>query len=162
VFLRLSADSDLMPAAREAGFVPYQDEVLYGLDRPLNAVPAECRMATAADSYPLFRLYTACTPEPVRRHEAVTYAEWQAGQERRWARNGVHLVIERDRAMKASVRASRLAQGDLFEMTLYADTAAEAPGLLAAALASLDGQGSGPLLALVPTTNEPLARRLEE
>ena len=162
LFLRLTSDSGLFSAAREAGFVPYQEEVLYGLEGDFDATPADCRPATAADSYPLFRLYTACTPEPVRRHEAVTFAEWQAGMERRWLRNSVHLVSERNGAIEAQVRASRLAQGVLFDLMLCPNTAADASGMMAAALRSLDGGTQGPMLALVPATSEGLARRLED
>jgi len=163
LFLRLAADSDLLAPAREAGLTPYQEETLYLLNGALAPGPSECRPATPADSYPLFRLYTACTPEPVRRHEAVTYSEWQAAMERRWLRNGVQIVIERDGALKALARASRLAQGILFDLTMGAEAAPDAMGLMAAAMQSLDGgAASGPMLALVPAFDEGLARRLED
>jgi hypothetical protein len=163
VFLRLTADTDLIVPAREAGFVPYQEEVLYILQSPLRETPIACRPASPADSYPLFRLYTASTPEPTRRHEAVTYSEWQAAMERRWMRNGVHLVVEQDGQLKGAVRASRLAQGVLFDLTLRSDALSCATGLLAAANRTIDGAyAGGPMLALTPSTDEGLARRLED
>jgi hypothetical protein len=163
LFLRLAAGSDLLQPAREAGFIPYQEETLYTLDSGLAVEAIECRAATPADSYPLFRLYTASTPEPVRRHEAVTYAEWQAGMERRWVRGGVEMVLEHDGALVALVRASRLAQGVLFDLTLSGDQAAAATGLMAAAMQPLHaGAANGPLLALVPSYGEGVARRLED
>jgi hypothetical protein len=162
LFLRLAADSDLFVSAREAGFLPYQEEVLYATDRVLETPHAGCRAATPADNYPLFRLYTACTPEPVRRHEAVTYAEWQAGTERRWLRNSVQLVSERNGSIDAHVRASRLAQGVLVDLLLSPESMPDAAGIMAAALQSLEGGANGPVLALVPAANDGLARRLEE
>jgi len=163
LFLRLAAGSDLFPAAREAGFVAYQEEVLYVLERALEAKPVDCRTATPADSYPLFRLYCACTPEPVRRHEAATYSEWQSGTERRWLRNSAQLVAERDGVIEAHVRASRMTQGVLCDLTLRADATAGAAGLVAAASQALSaGAANGPILALVPSKSEGLARRLED
>ena len=163
LFLRLAADSDMLTPARQAGFTPYQEETLYALNGALVAGAVECRPATPADGYPLFRLYTACTPEPVRRHEAVTYAEWQAGMERRWMRNGAQIVIEREGVLTALVRASRLAQGVLFDLTLSPEAVPDALGLMAAAMQSIDGDAAlGPLLALVPSQDEGLARRLED
>jgi hypothetical protein len=163
LFLRLEADSELQQPAREAGFVPYAEETLYLLNGPLAAEAARCRAASPADSYPLFRLYTASTPEPARRHEAATYAEWQAGMERRWLRGGVELVLERDGALVALVRASRLAQGVLFDLTLSGEHANEAMGLMVAAVHSMDGDAAnGPMLALVPSYGESVARRLED
>jgi hypothetical protein len=163
LFLRLEASSTLFGPAREAGFVAYQEETLYALSGALAVKAAVCRKATPADSYPLFRLYTSCTPEPVRRHEAATYAEWQAGNERRWLRNSVQLVVERDGALAAHVRASRLPQGVLVDVTLSADAAGEALGLMAAANRALNGEvASGPMLALAPNDNVGLARNLED
>ena len=163
VFLRLESDSALLIPAREAGFFPYQEETLYVLNRPLAAEAVECRTATPADSYPLFRLYTASTPEPVRRHEAVTYAEWQAGMERRWMRGGIEVVAERDGVPRAHVRASQWTQGTLFELRLAADAVPETLGLLSATMLTLDaGTPAGPMLALVPSQDEGVARRLED
>lgn len=163
LFLRLAAGSELLTAAREAGFVPYQEERLYALTGTLSARPVETRMATPADSYPLFRLYTACVPESTRRHEAVTYAEWQAGAERRWQRGGVQLVLERDGALQAAVRAARLAQGMLVDLTLSAEALPDVIGLIAAARLALDAANAGePILVLVSSSDEGLGRRLED
>ncbi len=163
VFLRLAAKSDLMVPAREAGFMPYQEEVLYGLEGAFDVEPIDCRPATPADSYPLFRLYTACTPEAIRRNEAVTYSEWQAGMERRWLRNGTQLVTEDDGKLTAAIRAARLSQGALFDLTLSAEAIADATGLLAAAYRAIDGTyADGPMLALTSSSDEGLARQLED
>ncbi|HUF81060.1 MAG TPA: hypothetical protein VMN03_07985 [Burkholderiales bacterium] len=162
LFMRIGAGTELLGPAREAGFMPYQEEALYGLNGALDAKPVECRPVTVADSYPLFRLYTASVPEAIRRHEAVTYAEWQAGMERRWLRNGVQLVVEKDGAIQGSVRASRLAQGVLLDLTLSPEAIEDATGLIAAARRAIGGDAGGPTLVLVPTSDEGLARRLDD
>ena len=163
LFLRLGALSSLLAPVRESGFLPYQEETLYARQGALTGEAAGCRKATPADSYPLFRLYTASTPESVRRHEAVTYAEWQAGMEKRWLRNGVQMVQEQEGRLTGLVRASRLAQGVLCDLTLSPDAVPDAVGLMAAASRAIDGGGdAGPLLALVPSQDEGVARRLED
>lgn len=163
LFLRLAAESALFIPAREAGFVPYQEETLYAFHGRLKAEAIGCRVATPADSYPLFRLYTASTPEPVRRHEAVTYSEWLSGTERRWLRNGVEMVQERNGQLTGLVRASRLAQGVLFDLTLRPEAVPDAIGLMSAAGRSLDsGSDAGPFLTLVPAQDEGVARQLED
>lgn len=162
LFLRLEAESPLRQAAQEAGFVQYQEETLYAFTGSLTATPVECRAVTPADSYPLFRLYTANTPEPVRRHEAVTYGEWQAGMERRWLRGGIELVQEHNGALVALVRGARLTQGALLDLVLAPEQDDEAVGLLARAVRTIDAEASGPMLALVPSFNEGVARRLED
>jgi hypothetical protein len=163
VFLRLEAGSDLLQPAHEAGFVPYAEETLYMLSSRLAVELPACRTASPADSYPLFRLYTASTPEPVRRHEAATYAEWQAGMERRWLRGGVEVVMEGNGAIVALARASRLAQGILIDLTLGNEQADHATGLAAAAIQSVEGDAAnGPILALVPSYGEGVSRRLED
>jgi hypothetical protein len=161
LFLRLDASSPLLTAAHEAGFMPYQEETLYVHPGGIRADPAPVRAMAPADSYPLFRLYTASTPEAVRRYEAATFSEWQAGTERRWLRGGVHLICERDGKIIASVRAAKLAQGVLLDLTLGPESLEEAEGLVAAAGRRLDTTGA-PLLMLVPNANPALARRLED
>jgi hypothetical protein len=162
LFLRLAAGSRHLQAAHETGFMAYQEESLLVHRGELSGDAAACRPVTAADSYPLFRLYTAATPEPLRRHEAATYAEWQAGLERRWLRNGVHLAVERDGTLAAAVKASRLSQGDLFELTLGPDADVGAVSLIVAAAGRLTGPQTGPTFTLVPLANERITRQLED
>ena len=163
LFLRLQAESDMLLAAREAGFMVYQEETLYGMTGKIEARAIRCRHATPADSYPMFRLYTASVPEAVRRHEAPTYAEWQAGMDRQWLRNGVQLLQERDGDLVASVRGAQLVHGRMFDLTLKPGAVDDAIGLIAAASRAMAGSNaSGPMLVLTPSMEEGLARRLED
>jgi hypothetical protein len=165
VFLRLESDSSLLTTACESGFKAYQEEWLYVLEGGITSAPAAAfaglRPVRPADGYPLFRFYTATTPESTRRYEAVTYAEWQAAQEKRWLRHGAQLVWEDANALQALVRAARLAQGLLLDLTLDAGAEDATRDIIAAAVSLLDAAGE-PILILVPQTREALARRLED
>jgi len=161
LFLRLAAGSDLLPAAREAGFVAYREETLFAKPGRVEAEPVALRPATASDRYPLFRLYCGATPDAVRRSEAATFVEWHAAQERRWLRNGQQHVLERDGVIHASVRAARLPQGTMLDILADGDAAREAAGIVAGAMAALD-EPEGPVFVLLPQTAEALARGLED
>jgi hypothetical protein len=173
IFLRLVADSGVVPIARRAGFVPFVVENQYAHQGP---VPAErpdgqarrgraastlpLRRRSRADAYPLFQLYNIAVPEPVRRVEGATFAEWLAAQERHWlTRRSTQLVLDRDGYLGAWIRAA--ADGDVgrFDLLVHPRELDLLEPLLLAALARLSSQGV--LLTLVPEYDEPLARLLK-
>lgn len=81
VFLELPAGSNAVEAARRAGFEPYADSTLLLLKPPLEvdrATTFGARPRLRADEHPLFQLYNAAVPAPVRAAEAMTYEEWSA------------------------------------------------------------------------------------
>jgi hypothetical protein len=160
LFLRLTSDSTLLPTVLEAGFTGYQEETLYARVGGGDAAPSVMRSVVASDSYPLFRLYCGSTPEPARRLEAATFNEWHSAQERRWMRNGLQLVEERNGLICAHVRGARLPQGLLLEITADAEASREAAGLVAASCAAAGSAGE-PVFVLVPNSAEGLARHLE-
>ena len=83
VFLRVSANSDVVSVACRAGFTTVVVERLLWIEDPERAgrraadVPG-LRRWVRTDTYPAFRLYTRWAPEQVRRLEAPTFREWQA------------------------------------------------------------------------------------
>jgi hypothetical protein len=162
LFLRLTADSDLLITAREAGFLPYQEEVLlaksYGRDPDVEA--AQLRPVSPADSYVLYRLYSQATPETTRRNEAANFSEWHAAQERRWLKNGVQLVAEQDGQVAAWVKAARLPQGVVLELLVSEAGLDQTRGVIAAAAQAVDA-GGVPLFVVVPRVAETLIRHLE-
>ncbi len=174
LFLRLAADSDVLPLARKAGFVAYTSEHLYHCEGPPTArgKPAEglvLRRRTRADAYPLYQLYNGAVPEPVRRTEAATFNEWLAAQERHWLRaRSAQLVLEgRQIAQKRRPQTGQLAgwlriarDGDIgrFDLLVHPTRHEDADALVGAALARLAHAST--LLALVPTYLEPVARAL--
>lgn len=162
LFLRLPSDSSLLQPAIQTGFVAYQEETLYLREAGAGdtSAPDGLRIATAADSYQLFRLYCAAIPESVRRFEAASFDEWHAAQERRWYKNGPHLVVERDGGLHAAVRACRLPQGLMLDLLLGAGATEDAAGLVAAAVAAADSSGE-PVLVLLPQAAEATARVLQ-
>jgi hypothetical protein len=164
LFVRLEAHSSLMQSLREVAFLAYQRETLYGhpggVSGGMMVKTPVVRHATPADSYPLYRLYNATTPEASRRYEAATYSEWQASRERQWLRNGVELVSEENGALQASVLAARFSHGVMLDVTMAAGASTDAPSLVAAGARAIDA-GNAPLLVTVPSTNESLAHQLE-
>jgi hypothetical protein len=89
IFLRLLADSPLLKAAQETGFLPYSTEHVYlrerteGTQAKRGSPPASSpRRKKADDENRLFELYHACVPPHVRRAEGVTYKEWQSNREK--------------------------------------------------------------------------------
>jgi len=162
LFLRLACDSDLLQSARAAGFAAYQEETLYRRDGIASPPAAQMlRPSVASDSYPLFRLYCELTPEVTRRLEAATFGEWHAAQERRWLKNGLQLVQERDGQIGAQVRAGRLSQGLMLDFVLDATATSAVDGIVSAAAAAAESTAE-PVFVLVPKAAESLARRLEE
>lgn len=162
LFLRLKAGSSLLPVVRAAGFLPYQEEVLYrGRAEGPGEEPALLRAGLPMDSYPLFRLYNAITPEATRRLEAATFAEWHAAQERRWLKHGVQLVFEAEGQVRAWARAARLPQGVALELGLAPAALPRTAALVAAAAHSVAGPGE-PVFVLLPRSAAAVARRLEE
>jgi hypothetical protein len=158
VFLRLKANCDLMDSVREAGFLPYQNEVLYHGHISVPPSRQGLRLMTPADSYPVFRLYNLATPETVRRYEAATYGEWQAAQERAWQKGGAGLVRENNGRIEACVRAARLPRGIAVDLLATDSALEDAAGLIAAAVAVI---GDAPVLVLV-AENESLGRCLAD
>jgi hypothetical protein len=163
IFLRLPADSDLMPAVLEAGFLAYQEETLYAR-RPARGsaekVAIELRPGVASDSYPLFRLYCQVTPESTRRFEAATFDEWHAAQERRWQKNGLHLIQERNGSPSGLIRACRLPHGIMLDLLLDSTSAADAAALVSAAVTTIEARDEI-VFVLLPRAAEGVTRALE-
>jgi hypothetical protein len=89
IFLRLPADSPLLKAAQETGFLRYSSEHLYwrrnadGAGDGRGSQPGSLpRRKKAEDDYRLFDLYHRCVPPHVRRVEGMSYREWQCNRDR--------------------------------------------------------------------------------
>lgn len=178
LFLRLAADADILPLARKAGFVAYASEHLYHCEGPPTArgKPAEgplLRRRTRADAYPLYQLYNAAVPEPVRRTEAATFNEWVAAQERHWlGARSAQLVLEEAQTaqgrrsqtsrpagrLTGSLRTARHGESGRFDLLVHPARHEDADALVSAALARL--ARASRLFSPVPTYLEPVARAL--
>jgi len=136
IFVRLPAESLLLPVARTAGFVPYASETLYFRSGPLDDLegPGPVREMTQQDLYPAFRLYNLSQPETRRRLEAATFAEWQASLELRWLKGGVQFVAEEDGQLTGMIRAARLPQGLLVDLVAKWQSADKVRDLIGAAI----------------------------
>ncbi|HLF78581.1 MAG TPA: hypothetical protein VJB57_13955 [Dehalococcoidia bacterium] len=163
LFLRLDSGSELLTVARRAGFMPYQEELLYAKQQGTGnkeQEPSALRRVEPSDSYALYRLYNATTPEVTRRSEAATFAEWHAAQERRWMKQGLQLLAETDGRISATVRGAKLPQGVLAELTL-ADADCDAEGVVNALAQALGAEATRSFV-LVPSTSEGLANQLQD
>ena len=84
VFLRLATSSPVVNVARQAGFLPFSREALYGLNTPLSSMPTSTtfiRPSMSFDEYGVFRLYCACTPTKVKSAYGLTFDEWRDARE---------------------------------------------------------------------------------
>ncbi len=161
LFLRLTADSALLPPVLETGFQAYQEETLYLRHGTPDAPALELRPAVASDSYPLFRLYCEVKPEATRRLEAATFDEWHAAQEQRWARNAVRLVLETKGQIRGAVCAARLRQGLMLDLVLTPEAEDDLPGVVSAAAAAA-GSAAESIWVLAPDTAPRMTHKLKD
>lgn len=161
IFLRLGADSPLLPVVMSAGFTAYALERLYvGSSLALRPAELPVRPFTQQDLYPAFRLYSSVVAERTRWAEAATFGEWQAAQETQWLKGGVRLAMDGSGALAAYAGAARLPHGIQTEVVAGQEALEVTDGLLAAAVGSV-GPG-GPVMVLLPEWATGIARRLEE
>ncbi len=161
LFLRLNANSPLLPIAMGVGFAAYCSEHLYvGSALALGTGSAGLRRFSPADQYPAYRLYNCVLPERTRRAEAATFGEWQAAREKQWLKGGVELVLDGPVSLAAHVRAARMAHGTLVDVTVANEALDLAQALISEAVQAA-GATSGPLMALVHEADSGLRSRLE-
>ena len=161
LFLRLACESQLLPAVRDLGFLPFREEGLYARVGLPDAEPAlNLRPLSASDSYLAYRLYNATTPEATRRNEAATFGEWHACREQRWLRNSVQLVREGLDGIDSLVSAARLRQGAIMELLVGASARDVVPALIRSAGEAVSGEGL-PIFVLAPSFSG-LERQLED
>jgi hypothetical protein len=165
VFVRVEAGSDLLTGLRKGGFMPLAAEYLLrlgGAPQPAALEPElQLRERRRTDGFPLFRLYNLVTPLAVRQLEAMTYAEWIAGQEKRsQGRGKIDLVAERDGEIVAWVRAVRDGAGGRLDLLLHPGAAGAGSGLLAYAVERVGN--CRPLYGLVPVYATGLAALMDE
>ncbi len=163
IFLRLGADSPLLPVVIRAGFSAYRSEYLYvGSSLAVSGKQdLPLRPFSQPDMYPAYLLYNRVLPERSRRAEAATFGEWQAARERHWLKDGAQLVLENEGALSAHVSASRLQHGVLVDIVADKDGVPHSEGLVAAALAAV-GPGGGPVMVLVSESDIGVASRLAD
>ena len=93
VFLRVEADSPVIPTARLAGYFPSHRETVYrgtagrrdshiAIGRSLFDADSHLRSLRPDDDHALFRLYNAATPVKVRQLVGMTLDQWASSHER--------------------------------------------------------------------------------
>jgi hypothetical protein len=164
IFLRLEAGSDLLTAARRAGFVPYTNEQLLRADGELTTSELPdgitIRPRAECDGFGLYQLYNASVPEHVRRMEAATLPQWQAAAERRTAgRSKRDLVVLRGDVIVGRLRSCRDGRLGRIDLALHPCLREETAALVA--LASGGVGNLRPVLCLIPDYSSWLAGGLE-
>lgn len=165
VFLRVEAGSDVVAAARKAGFMPLVSETLFrlsgGLEQESLAPELQVRERNRTDGFALFRLYNQVTPLDVRQLEAATYAEWIACQEKRsQGRGRLDAVAVVNGDVVAWVRAVPDGGTGRIDLLLHPDASHHAGALLSHAVQALGERR--PLYCMVPAFAGSFAALLEE
>lgn len=87
IFLRVPAESPVTRLAQRAGFFPCFEEILWegrgSLSGNSGSPVAYCRDRLPRDDYPLFQLFSASTPGPVRIALGLTFDQWKEARELR-------------------------------------------------------------------------------
>jgi hypothetical protein len=157
-FVRLDANSPMVRMARDAGFFPYQQQVLYRRCAKPSGKPEDVgyRAKNKQDVFGMFQLYMHTVPANVRAIEGATLKEWQASLEP-WGGGSKDLVLEEDGAITAWARVQA---GDTGRLALLSATRSVShDALIAAAMARLSK--SEQILTLVPEHDIGLAGAFE-
>jgi hypothetical protein len=158
VFVRLASDSPLLRTARDAGFFPYQPQVLYRRNGKANSKGPDVpwRKREKQDLHGIFQLYLNAVPANVRAIEGVTFREWQAALEP-WGGRVTDLVLEEDGVITAW---SRVLKGNAGRLTLLSNSSSASYDDLIASAASRLGK-SEQVLSLVPEQDVGLSAAFE-
>lgn len=157
VFVRLPAQSALVPEAQRAGFLPYAREQLFRRAvEPAweHDAPDGLRRWSKTDPYPAFQVYSATVPPEVRHVEGMTFADWQASHEA--LGRTTQYAIEREGALRGRLRVA--GDGDLgrFDIIGGGDVLDD---LLRGAMAKIANRAW--IYTLAPAYAESLIRRLD-
>ena len=157
-FIRLDSGSGLVRSARDAGFFPYRQQILYrfGSQPGAKSLDIGLRSKSKQDMFGIFQLYMHAVPANVRAIEGATFREWQAALEP-WGGRCTDLVLEEDRTITAWVRAMRGNAGRLAVVSSSRSVAFDE--LIAAGCARLSK--SQQVMALVPEEEAGLGAAFE-
>ena len=166
VFLRVEADSAIIPVARRAGFFPCFTETLYRerdsaaeLGRGLFDTSSHSVKRRPEHDHALFRLYNQTTPMKVRQMAAMTLGQWKDSREP-LGRSSRERVLELDGDVMGWVGTSLRSGVGRIEVMLHPDRAALAPDIVEFGLRSLVKAKS--VVAVVPDYAPLLGGALEE
>jgi len=133
LYLRVPWRSPVIDIAKQDGFFPYMSErLLVGKDcnitRPQGA-NLKLRPRLPQDEYPLFQLYSACTPSSVRAGLGMTLGQWRDGRERQ-TKTATEEVYEAGGRIIAWLGSSRHLGQTHFELMVHPEKRETVPGLL--------------------------------
>ena len=166
VFLRVEADSDIIPAARRAGFFPCFRETLYrrqtsGLETGRGLFDADSHSVRRRPEHDhaLFRIYNETTPLKARQLVGMTLEQWKDSREPAVGRPKER-ALELDGAVRGWLGTSVRSGVGRIEIMLHPDYTALTSDLVDSGLRSLAEAMS--VVAVVPEYVPILGGALEE
>ena len=165
LLLRTPADAPALDDALRAGFQPALSEQLWaGRTIEVTAPPAEgvtVREAVDGDAFELFQLFNRALPFNARQAMAITLAEWEGVQDRRWlTRNAREWVAEEHGRITASLRLSLTNELAQFDLMADGESLRGAQALLATAATQISDREQ--VLTLAPRAIAPLESLLRD
>jgi hypothetical protein len=165
LLLRTPADAPALSDALRTGFQPALSERLWaGSTIEATAPPAEdvtVREAGDGDAFELFQLFNRALPFNARQALAITLAEWEGVQDRRWlTRNAREWVAEEQGRITASLRLSLTNEVAQFDLMTAGESLRGARALLATAATQISDRKQ--VLTLAPRAIAPLERLLRD
>jgi hypothetical protein len=165
LLLRTPADAPALADALRAGFQPALSERLWaGRTIEVTAPPAEgvtVREAVDGDAFELFQLFNRALPFSARQAMAITLAEWEGVQDRRWlTRNAREWVAEEHGRITASLRLSLTNELAQFDLMADGESLRGAQALLATAATQISDREQ--VLMLAPRAIAPLESLLRD
>ncbi len=165
LLLRTPADAPALSDALRAGFQPALSERLWaGRTIETTAPPAEAvtvREAVDGDAFELFQLFNRALPFNARQALAITLAEREGVQDRRWlARNAREWVAEEQGHITASLRLSLTTELAQFDLMADRESLRGAQALLATAATQISDRDQ--VITLAPRAIAPLEGLLRD
>ena len=145
VFLRVEADSPIVPAARLAGYFPSHIETVYqgtaGSSEPSHSLfdaDSHLRPRRPEDDHALFRLYNAATPVKVRQLVGMTFDQWSSSRERGPGRLRESVLMVDGEVQGSLCTSTRFGRGSI-SVTLHPSYDALTPEVVEAGMGRLKG-----------------------
>ena len=120
IFLRVEADSNILRAARLAGYFPSHREIVYqGTPDQLEPshslfdADSHLRPRQPEDDHALFRLYNTATPVKVRQLVGMTFDQWSSSRERGPGRAREHVLMVDGDVQGSLSTSTRFRRGSL-------------------------------------------------
>jgi len=138
LYARVPSGSDLTPAIRASGFMPYANEIVLGAPmRSLLHATSRVRRQHRSDVWSIHQLYMATVPQPVQYADALTSHHWDINP--RFSASAIQAgwIIDDANRVVAYLRAESQPDAHVLEFVIDPRHGSLFPQLIAGALADL-------------------------